>query len=87
MELTKNERIKLFEYMWKSGFLIQAKSFIELKTEKERLERLRSLINNGYRIQLFGNKFDVINIKGVCISQELIDELTEAYNYLKGDIK
>jgi len=41
-----------------------------------------TLVNDGYRIQLWGDKFDIINIKGTCISQELIDELTEAYNYL-----
>ena len=77
------EKKELIEEMWKSGFLIQSKSFLELKTEKERFERLRSLINDGYRIQLWGDEFDIINIKGICISQGLIDELTEAYNYLR----
>ena len=82
-ELTEKQRKELVKHLWDTGFLIQSKPFLKLKTEEERYERVKSLINDGYRIQLWGKKFDIINIQGRCISQGLIDELTEVYNYLK----
>jgi len=81
-ELTKEQRKELIKYMWDIGLLIQSKHFLELKTNKERCERIKSLINNGYRIQLFGKKFNIINLNGLYVSQELINELTEVYDYL-----
>ena len=84
-ELTNEQKQELIKYMWDVGFLIQSKSFFELNTEEERIERIRFLINDGYRVQLWGDTFSIINIKGVCIPQELIDELTNIYNYLRKD--
>lgn len=84
-ELTEKQRKELIKYMWKTGFLFQSKHFLELKTEEERLERIRSLISDGYRIQLWGKDFDIVNINGRCISQEIIKELTEVYKYLRGE--
>lgn len=81
-ELTDKQKQELIEHMWDIGFLVQEKHFFDLKTDKERFGRIKSLVNEGYRIQLFGDSFDVINIKGITISQEIVDELTDVYNYL-----
>ena len=84
-DLTEKERKDLIKYMWDVGFIFQVKPFMELKTDEERHERIKSLVNDGYRIQLWGARFDIINIKGVCISEGIIKELTESYNYLRAD--
>ena len=78
------DNVKFLNVCWKSGLLVQSKVFMKLKTDKERYQRLRTLVNEGYRIILYGGKnIDIINIKGLTISREIEKELREAFNYLK----
>ena len=81
-DLTEKERKDLIKYMWDVGFIFQVKPFMELKTDEERHERIKSLVNDGYRIQLWGKEYDVVNIRGIAISNELDKELKRIYNWL-----
>lgn len=45
--------------------------------------RIKTLMNEGYRILLFGEDFNFINIKGKIVSKELSDEMISVYKWLK----
>jgi len=87
MSLNEKDRRALYDYSVKIGFIIQEKDFCELKTKEERLQRIKHLMNLGYRIQLWGKEFCVINIQGRTISPEIEKELKEAYAWLRGRLK
>ena len=82
MDLSEKERKYLIQFMVGIGFIIQEKPFMQLKTSEERYNRIKSLMAEGYRIQLWGKDYDVVNIKGKTISHELYEELKEVYRWL-----
>ena len=83
-EMKMNE---LIQYLWDIGFLIQSKSYFEIDNDVGKKERLKTLHNDGFRIQLWGETIQdacVINIKGNIVPQEIEDELINVYRELKG---
>ena len=80
--MIEKDRQALYDYAVKIGFIVQVKDFCELKTNDEKFQRIKTLMSHGYRIQLYGKEFDVINIKGNIVSDEIEKELKEAYIWL-----
>jgi hypothetical protein len=86
-KLNDEEKKRLIEYCIDIGFIIQEKSYFELNNEKEKTERIATLINKGYRLMKFGDKMDVINLNGRVIGKEIRDEIIKIYeDLLQADI-
>lgn len=82
MVLTRKDKLKLIDFMWEIGFIINETPILELKTNKEKCERIKTLVNQGFRVQVFRKDKTVINIKGELVTSELEKEVLEAYDYL-----
>lgn len=83
-KLTEKMREEVYDYALEIGFIKQVKSFSELETTKEKLQRIKTLIHMGLRIELFGIRAEVINVLKKPITNKERVETLEAYEWIMG---
>lgn len=76
--LTLKQRIRLINYCYKIGFIIDLTPYNQLN-DNLKIKRIKKLINDGYRITIVNNKPEYINIKGEVLNQEVLIDLQCMY--------
>jgi hypothetical protein len=71
-----------YEMMINEGLIVQEAPFSTLKTDDERKERIAKLVQEGFRLQKYGDKVCPINMNG-SLSQEMEEELLAIYEWSK----